>query len=168
MLVAAPLVAFAGGSSSVNGQEPDRPVPDAPHRSPWTLWSLASPHDRIYLGMWTLHPFGDGPYPSESNNGFGLQYRSFFAFTCVNSFERRTYAVGAERVWHQVGQGRVGIMFGFRAGLIRGYDTRLFEVAGKTPVLPFAGIVALLRLGPIGGEVSWVYRAVSLVGAVYL
>ena len=59
-------------------------------------------------------------------------------------------------------------MVGYRAGLIRGYDTRLFEVAGKTPVLPFAGAVALLRLGPIGGEVSWVYRAVSLVGAVFL
>ncbi len=162
------LLALASGWTSVRGQELGGPGDDPPHRSPWTVWSLASPHDRIYLGMWTLHPFGDDPYPRESNNGFGLQYRSFFAFTCVNSFEKRTYAVGVERVWYQSGAGRLGIMVGYRAGLIRGYDTRLFEVAGKTPVLPFAGAVALLRLGPIGGEVSWVYRAVSLVGAVFL
>ena len=117
--------------------------------------------------MWTFHPFGDDPYSRDSNNGLGLQYRGVFGFTCVNSFERRTYVLGMERVWFEAHHGKLGVMLGYRAGLIHGFDTKLFRIAGETPVLPFAGTVALLRLGPVGGEVSWVYRAVSLVGAVF-
>jgi hypothetical protein len=117
--------------------------------------------------MWTFHPFGDDPYPQDANNGLGIQYRGLFAFTCVNSFERRTWVVGVERVWAEGRRGPAAFMLGYRVGLIRGYDTRLFQVAGETPVLPFAGTVALFRLGPLGGEVSWVYQAVSLVGAVF-
>jgi hypothetical protein len=117
--------------------------------------------------MWTFHPFSDDPFRLETNNGLGLQYRSLFAFTCVNSFDRRTYVAGTERVWFEARRGGFAAMLGFRIGLIRGYDTELLQVAGNTPVLPFAGTVALFRLGPIGGEVSWVYRAVSLVGAVF-
>jgi hypothetical protein len=138
-----------------------------PDRSWWSLWSVPSPYNRAYLGMWTFHPFSEDPFHLETNNGLGIQYRSLFAFTCVNSFDRRTYVAGAERVWLQGRRGHLGAMLGFRIGLIRGYDTELLQVAGETPVLPFAGTVALLRLGPIGGEVSWVYRAVSLVGAVF-
>jgi hypothetical protein len=147
-------------------QRPASP-PETSSRSWWTLWSTNSGQDRIFLGMWTFHPFGDDPYPRESNNGFGVQYRSVFAFTCVNSFERRTYALGVERVWTEARRGPFGAMLGFRVGLIHGYDTELFRVAGETPVLPFAGTVALFRVGPVGGEVSWVYQAVSLVGAVF-
>ena len=117
--------------------------------------------------MWTFHPFGGDPLALETNNGFGLQYRSFLGFTCVNSFEERTYVVGVERVWLEVQHGKLDVMLGYRAGLIHGYDTEIFETAGETPILPFAGTVALLRIGPIGGEVSWVYQAVSLVGAIF-
>ena len=112
-------------------------------------------------------PRKGAPYRRENNEGLGLQYRGIFGFTCVNSFERRTYAVGVERVWWEAQRGRLGVMLGFRAGLIHGFETDLFRIAGETPLLPFAGSVALLRLGPIGGEVSWVYRAVSFVGAVF-
>jgi len=136
-------------------------------RSWWTLWSRRSGHDRIFLGMWTFHPFGDDPYPREANNGLGIQYRSLFGFTCVNSFDQRTWALGIERVWGEARRGPLGGMIGFRVGLIHGYDTELFRVAGETPVLPFAGTVALFRLGPVGGEMSWVYQAVSLVGAIF-
>lgn len=136
-------------------------------RSWWTLWSRRSPHDRILLGMWTFHPFGDDPYPREANNGLGVQFRSLFAFTCVNSFDKRTYAVGLERAWGGARRGPYGVMLGFRIGLIHGYDTELFRIAGETPILPFAGTVALFRVGPLGGEVSWVYQAVSVVGAVF-
>jgi hypothetical protein len=128
---------------------------------------MRSGHDRVFLGMWTFHPFGDPPYPRRANNGFGLQFRGIFGFTCVNSFERRTYAAGMERVWLEAAHGDLGLMIGYRFGLISGYETDLFRIAGETPVLPFAGTVALLRLGPLGGEVSWVYRAVSVVGAVF-
>lgn len=117
--------------------------------------------------MWTLHPFGEDPFHWQTNNGLGLQFRGLFAFTCMNSFDKRTYVAGTERVWFEI-QGRdLAVMLGFRFGLIRGYDTELLQIAGETPVLPFAGTVALFRLGPVGGEVSWVYQAVSLVGAVF-
>ena len=117
--------------------------------------------------MWTFHPFEDDPYPREANNGLGVQFRGLFVFTCVNSFDERTYAVGLERAWGGARRGAFGAMLGFRVGLIHGYDTELFEIAGETPILPFAGAVALFRIGPLGGEVSWVYRAVSVVGAVF-
>lgn len=169
LLCAAPLL-FLSCVTGVEGQagEGTGAAPGASNPSWWTLWSRASRHDRIFLGMWTLHPFGDDPYPQTNNEGFGLQYRGLFGFTCVNSFERRTYALGIERVWAEIGREALGVMLGFRAGLIHGYDTRLFRIAGETPVLPFAGTVVLFRLGPVGGEVSWVYHAVSLVGAVFL
>ena len=163
------LALFGSGRTTARFGEREQPgpVPLPPPRFWWNLWSTGSDHDRVFLGMWTAHPFGDDPYPQESNNGFGVQYRSVFGFTCINSFERRTYAVGVERVWLEARRGPLKVMLGFRAGLIHGYDTRLFRIAGDTPVLPFAGTVALLRLGPVGGEVSWVYQAVSLVGAVF-
>ena len=178
LLAMVPLLSFAGsisvsgqeavqGGSQVGGVEASDAAPQDSHRSWWSLWSTASNHDRIFLGMWTFHPFGDDPYRRASNNGLGLQYRGVFGFTCVNSFERRTYAVGVERVWVEAQRGRLGVMLGYRAGLIHGFNTELFRIAGETPVLPFAGTVALLRLGPVGGEVSWVYLAVSLVGAVF-
>ena len=155
------------GGSHVGGVEDSPAAPQGSHRSWWSLWSAASSHDRIFLGMWTFHPFGDDPFLPESNNGLGLQYGGVFGFTCVNSFARRTYAVGVERIWFEAQRGRFGVMLGYRAGLIHGYDTELLRVEGETPILPFAGTVALLRLGPVGGEVSWVYQAVSLVGAVF-
>lgn len=170
------LLFFASGPAGAQRMGPggfrddDLIVRDAQqesHRSWWSLWSLPSTHDRVYLGMWTFHPFGDEPFRLETNNGFGLQYRSLFAFTCVNSFDRRTYVAGAERVWLEARQGSLAVMLGFRFGLIRGYDTELLQIAGETPVLPFWGTLILLRFGPVGGEVSWVYRAVSLVGAVF-
>jgi hypothetical protein len=165
LLLVASLV-FLSGVTALEGQG-SGPAPGSSTPSWWNLWSRASRQDRVFLGMWTFHPFRDDPYPRESNNGFGAQYRSFFGFTCVNSFERRTYALGVERVWAETRSGPLGIMLGFRAGLIHGYDTRLFRIAGETPLLPFAGTVLLLRAGPVGGEVSWVYQAVSLVGAVF-
>lgn len=163
------MLLLLSGPTGLEGQRgggSDAP-PEASSRSWWTVWSTASPHDRIFLGMWTLHPFEGDPYPRTNNEGLGLQYRGFFGFTCVNSFERRTYALGIERVWAEALRRPLGLMLGFRIGLISGYDTRLFRVAGETPVLPFFGTVALVRIGPVGGEVSWVYRAVSLVGAVF-
>jgi len=150
-----------GGVKALNA------APQESDRSWWSLWSVSSTYDRVYLGMWTFHPFGDDPFRFETNNGLGLQYRSLFAFTCANSFDQRTYVAGAERVWFEAQRGSLAVMLGFRLGLIRGYDTELLQIAGETPVLPFAGTVALVRLGPVGGEVSWVYRAVSLVGAVF-
>lgn len=179
-LTAATLVVLLSSPAEGGGQEGARGRgtpsgsremnPGAPEsgRSWWTLWSLPSPHDRIFLGMWTFHPFGDDPYPQEANNGFGLQYRGIFAFTCVNSFERRTYAAGMERVWLDTRVGPGGLMLGYRVGLVTGYETELFQIGDDTPVLPFVGTVALLRLGPVGAEISWVYKAVSLVGAVFL
>ena len=155
------------GGSQDGGVKSFNTAPQESERSWWSLWSVTSTYDRVFLGMWTFHPFGDDPFRSETNNGLGLQYRSLFAFTCVNTFDRRTYVAGAERVWFEARRGSLAVMLGFRVGLIRGYDTELLQIAGETPVLPFAGTVALFRLGPVGGEVSWVYRAVSLVGAVF-
>ncbi len=153
--------------SPVRRLEAPDTLPREPSRSWWSLWSHSSSHDRFYLGTWTLHPFGDDPLQWQTNNGLGVQYRSLFAFTCKNSFDRRTYVAGVERIWFEAHRGGLAVILGFRVGLIRGYDTELLQIAGETPILPFAGTVALFRVGPVGGEVSWVYQAVSLVGAVF-
>lgn len=147
---------------------PWRPPSPQVSRTWWNLWTVPSTHDRILLGMWTFHPFSAEERGLENNEGIGVQYRSLFAFTCVNSFERRTWAAGVERVWLEARRGEVAAILGLRAGLIHGYDTELIRVAGETPFLPFAGALLLFRLGPVGGEVSWVYRAFSVVGAIFL
>ncbi len=117
--------------------------------------------------MWTLHPFEPDFPEFEANRGIGLQHGTFFVLTFVNSYDRQTVAAGVERSWIDGSWGPLGGMLGFRLGLVYGYDEELLDVAGRIPVIPAGQLLGLVRIGPVGAEISYVYRAISIMSAFH-
>ena len=123
----------------------------------------ASPdRNRVIVGLWAMHPF-EPQFPElDGTRGFGGLYGHWFGTTFVNSYDERTFALGVERDWFRMRRGRAGAGVGYRVGLIAGYDERLVAVARHTPVLPFGGVVAWVRYGPVAVDSYYVYRAITL------
>lgn len=117
----------------------------------------------IYLGMWTSH----FRYLREglANNWLvGVGWRGYYAGTFINSYGKRAFAAGIERIVTRGGPGESVIpMLGYRLGLVSGYDSRFMSIAGKTPVLPMAQLTGALEMGPTGIGVAWSGLVASLV-----
>ena len=72
---------------------------------------------------------------------------------------------------HQVNEGLsndglVGVMLGFRAGLLYGYDERLGWIAGKVPIIPLLQPVVYGRLGPVTADLTYTWVVVSLTAGL--
>ncbi len=118
--------------------------------------------DRVIFGLWVMHPF-EPQFPEiDGTRGLGGLYGHWFGTTFVNSYDERTFALGIERDWLRFGVAETAVGVGYRVGLIAGYDERLVEIAGHTPVLPFAGVVVWGRVGPVAVDSYYVYRAITL------
>jgi len=129
-------------------------------RSNWVSMLWGSPQrSTMYAGMWTRHLHHGG----VDNNRLGaITYRGYFAGTFINSYHRRSYAVGIER------SVRTGVLgsgteygVGYRVGAIHGYDSRLLPVAGKIPVVPFAQAVGDVSWKRLGVEGTFCVRVVT-------
>jgi len=135
-------------------------------RQPWLLWTRPSTQDRLLWGQWTRH-IDSERRPGVSNDGlFAIVYRGYFAGTFETSHDHRAYAVGLERAWATTGGEAAGVMVGFRAGLVYGYDEQLGWLAGAVPILPFASSLAQVWIGPLSAEVSHTWVVVSVGAAV--
>jgi hypothetical protein len=55
---------------------------------------------------------------------------------------------------------------GYRAGLVTGYDENLVSWAEDLPIIPFGGIVGWVDVGPLGVDVFYVYRAITLESSI--
>ncbi len=136
-------------------------------RSTWSvLAGTRSRRARIIFGLWALHPF-EAQFPEvDSTQGFGFVAGGWFGATFINSYDLRSFIAGVERNWAdgRLGVARFGV--GYRAGLITGYDERLMAVAEDVPVLPFAGILGWLDIGPLALDLYYVYQAISLETSV--
>lgn len=121
---------------------------------------------RAIAGIWALHPF-EPQFPEvEWAHGWGLVWGQWFGATFINSYDERAFIAGLERSWASARRGRLGAGVGYRAGLVTGYDERLISWAEYTPVLPFAGVLLWSDLGPVGLDVFYVYRAITLETSV--
>ncbi|MDH3271240.1 MAG: hypothetical protein OEN56_07910 [Gemmatimonadota bacterium] len=121
---------------------------------------------RVILGLWAMHPF-EPQFPElDGTKGFGGLYGHWFGATFVNSYDERTYILGIERSWFELRRAAARFGAGYRVGLIAGYDERLFELAGRTPVLPFGGVLVWSQLGPVGVDAYYVYRAITLEASI--
>jgi len=117
---------------------------------------------RVIGAVWGLHPF-EPQFPELGwASGFGLVVSQSFVGTFINSYGDRAFIGGVERYWATLRIGRVDAGVGYRAGLVTGYDERLFEVAKYTPVLPFGGLLVWTDLGPFGVDVMYVYKVITL------
>ena len=117
---------------------------------------------RIIPGMWAMHPFHHEFPKLDPTSGVAIQFSTWMFASFVPSYGDRSFVAAVERNWI-VGDWRA-LRFGagFRAGLMTGYDEQLIELARHTPVLPFAGLLIWSQLGPVGVDVFYVYRAITL------
>lgn len=117
---------------------------------------------RVIPGLWAMHPFEPHFPELDGTSGFGGLWGHWFGATFVNSYGDRTFIFGVERNWVDLRRGWLGVGAGYRVGLITGYDERLLEIARHTPVLPFGGVLLWTKIGPVGLDAYYVYRAITL------
>ncbi len=145
-----------------------RPAPCAAAMARGDPDSTAYSGATIYLGMWTSH----FRYLREglANNWLvGVGWKGYYAGTFINSYGKRAFVAGIERIVTRGGPGESVIpMLGYRLGLVSGYDSRFMSIAGKTPVLPMAQLTGALEMGPTGIGVAWSGLVASLVPSFHL
>jgi hypothetical protein len=94
--------------------------------------------DAILFGMWSLHLDGTGEYFGDGRNNdqgnlIGMQYYGITAGTLINSFDDRTWFIGAAReVYSRSFTENSRLDIGYRLGLLYGYDDKLINVGGIT------------------------------------
>jgi hypothetical protein len=114
--------------------------------------------------MFTLHLRPEALGDRWINNLVGLQYHSLCVGTFTNSFNDQTYVVGIERdpyTHKSVSHPSLTYAFGYRLGLVYGYDGRLMKLAAKTPILPFPQLFSALSYKHFGWEVTYTGVIVS-------
>ena len=131
----------------------------------WTLWSRRTPHDRALVGMFTMHVY-ELEDPPTNNWAFGIIRHGVLAATFITTHGPRGFVTAFERSWWEGTWGPTRTMLGFRAGLVYGYDERLFELAKHTPVLPYGQPVALIRAGPVVLDMTYTWVVFSLTAGV--
>lgn len=124
------------------------------------FWGEPEPN-RIYAGLWALHLYRrhDG---FSAHHLLGLNRGGWIGSTFVNSHGGRTWTVGVARTVAALGGQDGEISFGYRAGIIRGYDERLGDVAERWPVIPGAELTMAVRYRSIGAHVNYVYYITSV------
>lgn len=158
------LVLAAGVQAQQSEAPPEPEVADAVRERAGPPAILGRPPERrrVIAGMWALHPFEPQFPEMDRTRGFGAQISHWFIATFMNSYDERAFVVGIERNWLRRRIARVDFGVGYRAGIVTGYDERLFELARHTPVLPFGGLLVWTEVGPLGIDLLYVYRAITL------
>ncbi len=122
------------------------------------------PHERrVYVAMWTTH-LKDDVLVLDNNWVIGVTAGGWFGATFHNSFGRRAYAGGLQRLLISSDQGWMTTSLGYRLGAVTGYDGRLMRLARKTPVMPLVQPFVSFDVARVGVEVSYTFVVVS--GAV--
>lgn len=118
---------------------------------------------RVYVAMWTTH-LKDDVLVLDNNWVVGVTAGGWFGATFHNSFGRRAFAAGLQRLLISSEQPRVTTAIGYRLGAVSGYDGRLMRLARKTPVMPLVQPFVSFDVARVGVEVSYTFVVVS--GAV--
>lgn len=119
---------------------------------------------RLYFGMWTTHLKHD-VVALHNNWVIGGTYRGVFGATFLNSYGRRAYTAGIQRTIVAAEPRPFGASFGYRVGVVSGYDGRLMPIARDTPVLPFIQPFVTVDVQHIGVEVSYTFVVMSVAAS---
>lgn len=147
-LVVSALLLTAVQSGSAIAQDPD------PSKG-------SSSRLRIYVGMWSTH-FRDLSRGMSNNWLVGLGWRGWYGGTFVNSFGNRSFAAGIQRTVARGNHGAVVPSFGYRVGVVSGYDERFMPLASWIPVLPMAQLLGSLETGRAGLDLGWAGLAATI------
>lgn len=113
-----------------------------------------SPAVRLYVGMWSTH-LRDFSRGLRNNWLVGLGWRGLYGGTFVNSFGNRSFTVGIQQTVARGDDATVIPSFGYRLGVVSGYDERFMSIASWAPVLPMAQVLGGLESGRTGLELGW-------------
>jgi len=161
------LAALGGPVSGQSSQGPiDRGVERDRAEPGFSIWGRVPDRRRFIPSIWAMHPFEPHFPEPEWTKGFGLQFEMIYAGTFINSYGDRAFVGGVELEWISGDWGPIGTGLGYRTGLVTGYDEQLFDIAEHTPVLPFIGLLAWVDIGPVGADVFYVYRAITLEASI--
>ena len=128
-----------------------------------------TPPTTLYLGMWTLHfrwAMNASQHHDEWRNQLiGVNYKSLFAGTLINSYDERSYVVGLQRdlLQHDYQNSHWSVNAGYRLGLIYGYKSgEVFSLSNYTPILPFPQLYAQFSYKHrVGIELSYTLILIS-------
>jgi hypothetical protein len=156
------------GPAPVEAQAPAAPAASqAADRSFWsTLAGERMERRRLTAAMWAMHPF-EPQFPElDWTWGVAFSWSQWFLATFINSYDERSFIGGIERTWIRSERGPFAAGLGYRVGVVTGYDERLVSWGEHTPVLPFAGVLLWTDFGPVGVDLYYVYRAITLEAAL--
>jgi len=122
----------------------------------------AAKRTRFYVGMWSTH-LRDIDHGLSANSLFGFAYRGFFGGTFINSFGDRSVTAGLQRSFSEPASGALTTAFGYRLGVVTGYDERFFGIGDKLPVLPFVQLVGSVDWRSIGVEIGYAGIVASIM-----
>lgn len=160
VIVPAACLCLLGLPSRTQAQDAT-PDPHEKTANPPVRDSCSRHPTRIYFGMWTVH-LRDDMIALKNNWPIGVASHGFFGATFLNSYGRRAYAAGLQRTIVATEPASIGASFGFRLGLVSGYDGRFMRIARDTPVLPLVQPFATIDIGHVGVEVSYTFVIVSI------
>lgn len=112
----------------------------------------------LYLGQLTFHLRPESQGKNNANNQLiGLVYKGIFFARFDNSFHEPSHILGLQRQWAQYAfRGTpLDYSFGYRVGIIEGYDERTLAEGGNWPVIPFASLLTQIRYGKLALEFSY-------------
>lgn len=100
------------------------------------------PPDQLFLGMFTLHFDPDSLKNRNWNNQLlGLQINGLFFASLINSYDKRSWAVGFSReLYRKILSGYWSFAAGYRVGLITGYENENTIFNTNSEVVPFLDI----------------------------
>jgi len=114
----------------------------------------AAMRTRVYFGMWSTHIL-DINRGLGANSLIAVAWRGWFGGTFINSYGDRSVAIGVQRSLTPARPGAVTTSLGYRAGVVTGYDERLFGIGQISPVLPFAQLTGSVDWRNLGCELAY-------------
>lgn len=155
------FICFAQNSTkafAVGWQEPQQ-------GSAWKgIWGKPD-DDAIYTGMWSYHINSNNKNKNNTNRAIGINFKGFFFSELLNSYYKRGYTVGVQRIMYSQKFGyNMQFDIGYRLGVIWGYKNT--QLIGNRPIsypLPFPQLIVNLSWELLGVQFGYCGVVLSAV-----
>lgn len=157
--------AIAAATSPADSTDRSQSEPAATIEDSWMQASLnfiigEPAESALYLGMWSYHFINDSEEYRTDHDLLGFSYKGYFLGTFMNSLDNRSWSGGLQRDVYRGRNGDFALRYGYRAGLVYGYDElSMFD----SKLFPMIQLYADLSYKRVGVQLSWAGSA-ALIG----